>query len=53
MSRSLAPFARAGRCARTAAAPSWWHNTLFHGKAEDCGVVHFRHQSAFQELAVD
>lgn len=21
----------------------WWHNTLFHGKADDVVVVHFRH----------
>lgn len=22
----------------------WWHNTLFHGKAEESAVVHFRHR---------
>lgn len=22
----------------------WWHNTLFHGKAENSVVVHFRHE---------
>jgi hypothetical protein len=25
----------------------WWHNTLFHGKAEGCAVVHFRHESTW------
>ena len=24
----------------------WWHNTLFHGKAEECVVLHFRHERA-------
>ena len=38
----------------------WWHNTLFHGKAEDCAVIHFRHESTydtrfggFEELPAD
>jgi hypothetical protein len=25
----------------------WWHNTLFHGKADGCAVVRFRHQRSF------
>lgn len=25
----------------------WWHNTLFHGKAEGCAVIHFRHESTW------
>ena len=25
----------------------WWHNTLFHGPADDQVVVHFRHRSSF------
>ena len=25
----------------------WWHNTLFHGKAEDHVVVHFRHEETW------
>jgi hypothetical protein len=25
----------------------WWHNTLFHGKAEGCAVLHFRHESTW------
>ncbi|HYG63994.1 MAG TPA: hypothetical protein VEL74_15570 [Thermoanaerobaculia bacterium] len=25
----------------------WWHNTLFHGKAEEHVVIHFRHQSTY------
>lgn len=25
----------------------WWHNTLFHGPADDHVVVHFRHRAAF------
>ncbi len=25
----------------------WWHNALFHGFADGCVVVHFRHQSTF------
>ncbi len=25
----------------------WWHNTLFHGTAENCRVVHFRHESTY------
>jgi hypothetical protein len=25
----------------------WWHNTLFHGMAEDHVVVHFRHQETW------
>jgi hypothetical protein len=23
----------------------WWHNALFHGKAEECVVIHFHHES--------
>jgi len=25
----------------------WWHNTLFHGPADEHVVIHFRHQGAF------
>jgi hypothetical protein len=25
----------------------WWHNTLFHGAADDHVVIHFRHQATF------
>jgi hypothetical protein len=25
----------------------WWHNTLFHGKAEDHVVIHFKHEETF------
>lgn len=25
----------------------WWHNTLFHGMADDHAVVHFRHQRSW------
>lgn len=25
----------------------WWHNTLFHGAADDHVVVHFRHEATF------
>jgi hypothetical protein len=25
----------------------WWHNTLFHGKADDHVVVHFRHERSW------
>jgi hypothetical protein len=25
----------------------WWHNTLFHGMAEDHVVIHFRHQESW------
>jgi hypothetical protein len=38
----------------------WWHNTLFHGKAEESVVIHFRHQTSyntqfggFERLAAD
>lgn len=26
----------------------WWHNTLFHGKAENSVVIHFRHQRTIE-----
>ena len=36
----------------------WWHNTLFHGPADEHAVVHFRHRAtwdtrfgAFDEMA--
>jgi hypothetical protein len=25
----------------------WWHNTIFHGAADDHVVVHFRHQASY------
>ena len=25
----------------------WWHNTLFHGMADDHVVIHFRHESSW------
>jgi len=25
----------------------WWHNTLFHGPAEDSVVIHFTHRSSW------
>jgi hypothetical protein len=25
----------------------WWHNTLFHGMADDHVVIHFRHERSF------
>lgn len=26
----------------------WWHNTMFHGPADDHVVVHFRHRRSFE-----
>lgn len=25
----------------------WWHNTLFHGMADGCVVLHFRHRASY------
>ena len=39
----------APRCSSTGAVYDnvWWHNTLFHGPADDHVVVHFRHRATW------